>query len=201
MTLVENNVTYEVRYVHIYVYVYIQSLRSTSPTYHQQITDFTESLFRWQTMELFQQRSKKNKKLCNDHLVLDRVAQFIQTTGSTNLGAILTNVANISTLKQSQAHLDLFNLGLSFCPSPWRINPLNVCFDYEDFCRRLRWHEYFSTENTGSCSTTDNNKTKEWTPPDEWNQFIVTFVNLARTYYDNVVSSISHDAKSILPTN
>ena len=45
------------------------------------------------------------------------------------------------------------------------------------------------------------NKMKEWTPPDGRNQFIDSFVNRARTYYDNFASSISHDTRSNLTTN
>ena len=78
---------------------------------------------------------------------------------------------------------------------------MKVCYDNEQFCRRLRLQEYFSTKNHNKCSSTNNNKTKEWTPPDGRNQFIDSFVNRARTYCDNFVSSISHDTRSNLPTN
>ena len=44
-------------------------------------------------------------------------------------------------------------------------------------------------------------KRKNWTPPDGRNQFIDSFVNCARTYFDNFVSSISPDTRSNLPTN
>ena len=78
---------------------------------------------------------------------------------------------------------------------------MKVCYDNEQFCRRLRLQEYFCTKNRYYCSSTNNNKTKEWTPPDGRNQFIDSFVNRARTYYDNFVSSISHDTRSNLPNN
>ena len=78
---------------------------------------------------------------------------------------------------------------------------MKVCDDNEQFCRRLRLQEYFSNKKRENCSSTSNNKTKEWTPPDGRNQFIDSFVNRARTYYDNFVSSISHDTRSNLPTN
>ena len=42
---------------------------------------------------------------------------------------------------------------------------------------------------------------KEWTPPDRRNQFINSFVNHARTYYDNFLLSISHNTRSSLLTN
>ena len=71
---------------------------------------------------------------------------------------------------------------------------MKVCYDNEQFCRRLRLQEYFSTKNREKW-------TKEWTPPDGRNQFIDSFVNRARTYYDNFVSIISHDTRSNLPTN
>ena len=78
---------------------------------------------------------------------------------------------------------------------------MKVCYDNEQFCRRLRLQEYFSTKNHDNCSSTKYTKTKEWTPPDGGNQFIDSFVNRARSYNDNFVSSISHDTKSNLPTN
>ena len=50
--------------------------------------------------------------------VLGSVALFIHKTDNANLCAINSNVANFSNLKLSQAHLDILNLGLSFCPTP-----------------------------------------------------------------------------------
>ena len=76
---------------------------------------------------------------------------------------------------------------------------MNVCYDDEQFCRRLQ--EYFSTKNHDNCSSTNDAKTKEWTTPDVRNQIIDSFVNRARTYCDNFVSSISHDTRSNLQTN
>ena len=78
---------------------------------------------------------------------------------------------------------------------------MKVCYDNEQFCRRLRLQEYFSAKNRDNCSSANNNKTKEWTPPDGRNQFIESFVNRARTYYDNFISSISLDTTSNHPNN
>ena len=144
--------------------------------------------------------SQKFFKPCDNHPVLDSAALFIHKTDIASLSAIHSNVANFSNLKLSQTHHDLLNLGLSFCPTPRHINPVKVCYDNEQFRRRLRLQEYFSTKNRDNCSSTNNNKTKEWTP-DGRNQFIDSFVNRARTYYDNFVSSISHDTRSNLPNN
>ena len=180
---------------------YIQTLKSSSPTNYQQITEFCESQYRRHTKELFQRKSNNFFKLCDNHPVLDSAAQFIHKIDNASLSAIHSNVANFSNLKLSQTHHDLLNLGLSFCPTPRHINPVKVCYDNEQFCRRLRLQEYFSNKNRYNCSSTNNNKTNEWTPPDGRNQFIDSFVNRARTYYDNLVSSISHDTRSNLQNN
>ena len=58
-----------------------------------------------------------------------------------------------------------------------------------------------NNSHTMHCSSTNNSNTKEWTHPDGRNQFIDSFVSRARTYYDNFVSSVSHDTRSNLPTN
>ena len=137
--------------------------------------------------------------LCHNHFVHDSAAPFIRKTYNANLNAIHSHVANSSNLKQSQTHLELLNLGLSICPTPKHINTVKVSYDNEQFCKRL--HEYFSTKNHDDSSSTKNTKTKEWTPPDRKNQFIDSFVDRARTYYENFLSSISHDARSNLPTN
>ena len=180
---------------------YIQTLKSSSPTNYQQITEFCESQYRRYKKEVFQRKSKNFFQLCDNHPVLDSAAQFLHKTDNASLSAIHSNVANFSKLKLSQTHHDLLNLGLSFCPTPRHINPVKVCYDNEQFCRRLRLQEYFSNRKKENCSSTSNNKTKEWTPPDGRNQFIDSFVNRARTYYDNFVSSISHDTRSNLPNN
>ena len=112
-------------------------------------------------------------KLCENHPALDSAALFIHKTDNASLSAIHSNVAKFSNLKLSQTHLDFLNLGLSFCPTPRHINPVKVCCDNEQFCRRLQ--EYFSTKNHDNCSSTNNNKTKEWAPPDGINQFIDSF--------------------------
>ena len=78
---------------------------------------------------------------------------------------------------------------------------MKVCYDNEQLCRRSHLQEYFSTKNHDNCSSTKYTKTKEWTPPNGRNQFIDSFVNRARSYYDNFVSNISHDTRYILPTN
>ena len=131
---------------------YIQTLKSSSPTNYQQITEFCESQYRRHTKELFQRKSKFFLTLCDNHPVLDSAAQFIQKTDNANLNAIHSNVASFSKLKLSQTHLELFNLVLSFCPTPRHINPVKVCYDNEQFCRRLQ--EYFSTKNHDNCSST-----------------------------------------------
>ena len=131
--------------------------------------------------------------MCNNHPVLDSAAQFIHRTNNASLSVIHSNVDNFSNLKQSQTHLDLLSLGFSLCPTPRHINPVNVCYDNEQFCRRLRSQEYFCSKNHDNCSSTKNNKTTEWTPPDGRNQFIDSFAYRARTYCDNLVSSIFRD--------
>ena len=78
---------------------------------------------------------------------------------------------------------------------------MKVCYDNEQFYRRIRLQEYLSTKNQDNCFSTKNTKTKEWTPPYGRNQLIVSRVNRARTYHDNFLSSISHDARSNLQTN
>ena len=65
---------------------------------------------------------------------------------------------------------------------------MKVCYDDEQFCRRLRSQKFFSTNNHDNCSSTNNTKTKEWTPPDGKNQIIDA-------------SCIYHDTRPNLLTN
>ena len=122
---------------------YIQTLKSSSPTNYQQIIEFCESQYRRHKKEFFQRKSPKNFMLCDNHPVLDSAAQFLHKTDNASLSAIHSNVAKFSKLKLSQTHHDLLNLGLSFCPTPRHINPVKVCYNNEQFCRRLRLQEYF----------------------------------------------------------
>ena len=113
-------------------------------------------------------------------------------------------ILTLPTFPTSNYHKHIMTSLISVYPfvkTPRHINPVKVCYDNEQFCRRLRLQEYFSTKNRYNCSSTNNNKTKQWTPPDGRNQFIDSFVNRARTYYDNFVSSISHDTGSNLQNN
>ena len=80
----------------------------------------------------------KITKLWGNHPILGSAAQIIHKTDNANISAIHLYVAKFSILNLWKAHLDLFNLGLSFCTTPMHINPAKVCYDDEQLCRRLR---------------------------------------------------------------
>ena len=49
----------------------------------------------------------------------------------------------------------------------------------KNFADVYAYKNFFYTKNHDYCPSTNNNKTKEWTPPDGRNQFIDSFVNRA----------------------
>ena len=55
------------------------------------------------------------------------------------------------------------------------INHVRICYNNEQFCLLLRLHEYFSTEKYNSCSTSNDNTTKQWNPADGRNNTIYFF--------------------------
>ena len=52
-------------------------------------------------------------------------------------------VVNLSSVDLSEAEIKLLSKGLSFCPTPRKVDWIELKADVEDFSRRLRLKEYF----------------------------------------------------------
>ena len=134
---------------------YMQTLKSSSPTNYQQITEYCESQNRRHTKELFQHKSIFFL-LCDNHPVIDSDVQCIHRADHASLSAIHSNVANYYNLRLSQTHLDLLNPRLSYYLTHRYINPVNVLYDYEQFCRRFRSQQYLYNKNHDNSSSSSN---------------------------------------------
>ena len=55
-------------------------------------------------------------------------------------------MVNLSGVALSEAEINLLSRGLSFCPTPHRINKEEILDDLESYFRRLRLKEYFLEE-------------------------------------------------------
>ena len=98
-------------------------------------------------------------------------------------------VANLSDFKLSPEHNKFLQLGLSFGPTPKFADPVKICHDNEQFCRRL--HEYFLSNGDANKQPVHNNRCKtRWTPPNGRNTFIDSFVNYTRDQY--TISFLTH---------
>ena len=81
-------------------------------------------------------------------------------------------MASLSDIKLSPEHKFL-QLGLSFCPTSKFADPFKICHDNEQFCRRLRLHEYFLSNGDANKQPVHNYRYEtRWTPPNGRNTFI-----------------------------
>ena len=100
----------------------------------------------------------------------------------------------------SPEHHKFLQLGLSFCPTPKFADPVKICHDNEQLCRRLRLHEYFLTNGDANKQPVHNQRCKtRWTPPNGRNTFIDSIVNYTTDQYNNFISNRPHSVKRNLP--
>ena len=110
-------------------------------------------------------------------------------------------MANLSDFTLSLGHHEFLQLCLSFSPTPKFAEPVIICHD--QFCRRLRLHEYFLSNGDANKQPVHNHRCKtRWIPPNGRNTFIDSFVNYTYCTRDqcyNFISNTPHNVKSNLP--
>ena len=76
-------------------------------------------------------------------------------------------VINLSNVELSEAEIKLLSRGLTFVPTPQRINWSEIQADIDDFARRLRLKEFFDKDgNTATDASSHPFRCKgSWTPP------------------------------------
>ena len=88
-------------------------------------------------------------------------------------------VVNLSSVELSEDEKHLLERGLSFCPTPPRVNTFQLQFDLNMFYRRLRLREYFFNENATTEHTGHNPfhlTNKRWTPAKNREPALETFI-------------------------
>ena len=101
-------------------------------------------------------------------------------------------VINLSSAQLSNSETKLLSRGLSFVPTPKRINWSELQPDINDFARRLQLREFFQQKNlTDSTNPPDDEQTRfrrkgSWTPPNGRDAALDTFINAIET---NIMTS------------
>ena len=75
-------------------------------------------------------------------------------------------MVNLSTVDLSEAEVKLLSKGLSFCPTPQKIDWIELKADLEDFSCRLGLKEYFHGRESSNYISDPNpfKKKNSWTP-------------------------------------
>ena len=135
-------------------------------------TTWCESQYRRHTKELFQ---CKQRKLWNYVIII------LYRQCSTIYSYKLWRKPQPHSIKRSKICPSSNYLMHFLPPQSWFILPSNTHTQQSSECF-LRWRlqGYLTTKNHDNCSSTNNNKTMEWTLPHGRNQFIDSHANRAR---------------------
>ena len=88
-------------------------------------------------------------------------------------------VINLSNIQLSNAEMKLLSRGLTFVPTPQRIQWSEVQADMNDFARRLRLKEFFHDNNTTTATNAHPFTCKgSWTPPSGREAALDAFINV-----------------------
>ena len=100
-----------------------------------------------------------------------------KTHKTTNLDT--TSVINLSQTPLSNDELLVLARGLTFCPTPKRINLAELSADINDFTRCMRLKEYFHDHNNSTQPNEHNpfHNKSSWTPPTDRDPALNTYVD------------------------
>ena len=92
-------------------------------------------------------------------------------------------MVNLSTVDLSEAEVKLLLKGLSFCPTPQKIDWIELKADLEDFSRRLRLKEYFHGCESSNYVSDPNpfKKKNSWTPNKDRDLGLELFIQLLKS--------------------
>ena len=91
-------------------------------------------------------------------------------------------MVNLSTVDLSEAEVKLISKGLSFCPTPQKIDLIELKADLEDFSRRFRLKEYFDSRESSNYVSDPNpfKKKNSWTPNKDRDLGLELFIQLLK---------------------
>ena len=113
---------------------------------------------------------RKNRKRKKHVTISEPPASTATTTQSVIL---------LSSVTLSEAERSLLGRGLSFCPTPPRLNTFQLQYDLNIFYRRLRLREYFFDDNSSERHTDHNPfrlRNKRWMPPKNRQPALETYI-------------------------
>ena len=92
-------------------------------------------------------------------------------------------MVNLSTVDLSEAEVKLLSKGLSFCPTPQKIDWIELKADVEDFSPRLRLKEYFHGRESSNYVSDPNpfKKKNSWTPNKDRDLGLELFIQLLKS--------------------
>ena len=96
-----------------------------------------------------------------------RKTRHAPTTATPSVQPDRNTVVNLSNVPLSEAEESLLSRGLSFCPTPPKLDDFSLENDLEDFYRRLRLREYFhnsDSEEENPQPKPFKPKNRRWTP-------------------------------------
>ena len=105
-------------------------------------------------------KQKKNRRYLKHHDYLTKCQNKYDKCYDSNY------VVNISSVDLSEAEIKLLSKGLFFCPTPRKVDWIELKADVEDFSRRLRLKEYFCGRESSQYISDPNpfKKKSTWTP-------------------------------------
>ena len=133
-----------------------------------------------------------------------------KTHKTTNLDT--TSVINLSQTPLSNDELLVLARGLTFCPTPKRINLAELSADINDFTRRMRLKEYFHDHKDSTQPNEHNpfHNKSSWTPPTDRDPALHTYVDAIKhdiltvnRYHitDNLTNQLTKARERLLWTN
>ena len=123
---------------------------------------------------------------------------------------VILVIFNLSSVDLSEAEIKLLSKGLSFCPTPHKVDWIEFKADVEDFSRRLRLKnikEYFHGRELSQYISDSNpfKKKSTWTPDKDRDLGLELFIQLLKNYILNskpskIADNISKSEREALQT-
>ena len=138
---------------------------------------------------IHRRKRKKNRRYLNKHLYLKKCQNKYDKCDDS------TYVVNLSNVDLSEAEVKLLSKGLSFCPTPQKIDWIELKADLEDFSRRLPLKEYFHGRESSNYISDPNPFKKEnsWTPNKDRDLGLELFIQLLKSDILNTKPSKNAD--------
>ena len=146
-------------------------------------------------------KRKKNRRYLKHHDYLTKCKNKYDKCDDSNY------VVNLSSVDLSEAEIKLLSKGLSFCPTPRKVDWIELKADVEDFSRRLRLKEYFHGRESSQYISDPNpfKKKSTWTPNKDRDLGLELFIQLLKNDILNskpskIADNISKSEREALQT-